>query len=249
MKTISDSVAFFARHPEWKTYHSLGFLGVISDFSPDNFFFASELLNLSSRRDLLSRPLWNTGKLTPDLTGIKAATWTDTAAPSPELRKRLLTFVQQGGLLVTGPKWGNEGTALPEARELFQLRSLGKGRIAVAKADLGDPWTTVVEIESMLSHANEAVKLFNASASGGFTYSGSPDGKRSLVQVLSYASGGRGGGSSDVTAWTRDKYRSAKLWTIDRAEPVSLTVVPCEDGGTEYHLPTMPAYIAMELEA
>ncbi|MEO8597762.1 MAG: hypothetical protein ABI759_30860 [Candidatus Solibacter sp.] len=247
MKSISDAIGFFDKHREWQAFRSLGVVGVMSDFSPDNYDFASEVLNLASRRDMLFRVLSNPARQTPDLTGLKAALWADTAAPPAAVVKRLVTFVEQGGLLVTGPGWGAEGKSLGNTHERFDVRTLGKGRIAVSKAALADPWEFVVDAELLLSHANNVVKLFNASASGGFNYSGSPDGKRALVQLLSYSTYGRA--SEMATAWTRHKYRSARFWTMESAQPVAVPIANCEDGGTEYHLPGVPAYTALELEA
>ena len=245
-KSVSDAVSFFDRHREWRSYRSLGVVGVISDFSGENYDFSGEILNLSSRRDLLCRVLWNLGKGVPDLAGLKAAVWADSAQPSPQVRKSLLSFVQQGGLLITGPKWGTEGTAGASVHRRFDVRALGKGRIAIAKEALSDPWSFVIDVQLLLSRANDVAKLFNASASGGFNYGASPDGKRALLQLLSYSSGGR---SADrATAWTRHKYRRAQLWTIDGAQPTQVEVAECEDGGTEYHLPQMPAYTALDFE-
>jgi hypothetical protein len=65
--------------------------------------------------------------------------------------------------------------------------------------------------------------------------------------LLSYSSGGRGA-STNATAWTRHKYRSAQLWTIDAGRPTPVEVAACEDGGTEYHLPAMAAYTALDFE-
>jgi hypothetical protein len=245
-KSVSDAVSFFDRHREWRSYRSLGVVGVISDFSGENYDFSGEILNLSARRDLLFRVLWNLGQGVPEFAGLKAAVWADSAQPSPQVRKALLSFVQQGGLLVTGPKWGTEGTSGASTHRRFDVRTLGKGRIAVAKEALSDPWAFVIDIQLLLSHANDVAKLFNASASGGFRYTASPDGKRALLQLLSYSSAGRS--SNTATAWTRHKYRSARVWTIDAARPTPVEVAACEDGGTEYHLPPMPAYIALDLE-
>lgn len=246
LKTIWNAVSFFDGHREWKSYRSLGVVGVISDFSGENFDFSGEILNLSSRRDLLYRVIWNLGKGVPDLTGLKAAVWADSAQPSPQVRKSLLSFVQQGGLLITGPKWGAEGTAGASSHRRFDVRTLGKGRIAIAREALSDPWAFVIDIQQLLSHANDVAKLFNASASGGFNYTASPDGKRALLQLLSYSSGGRS--SSNATAWTRHKYRSARLWTLDGEGPTPVEVTASEDGGTEYHLPSMASYVALDFE-
>jgi len=244
-KTVSDAVSFFDKHREWKSYRSLGPVGVISDFSGGNYDFSGEILNLASRRDLLTRVLWNLGKGVPDLAGLKAATWADSAQPSAQVRRSLFSFVQQGGLLVTGPKWGEGGTAGAISHPRFDVRTLGKGRLAVTKADLSDPWTFVIDIQQMLSHANDVAKLFNASASGGYQYAASPDGKRGLLQLLSYSAGRT---TNNATAWTRHKYRTARFWTLDSAQATPIEPVACEDGGTEYHLPPMPAYTALDFE-
>ena len=245
LKSISDAVSFFDKHREWKSYRSLGVVGVISDFAGENYDFSGEILNLSSRRDLLVRVLWNLGRGVPDLAGLKAAVWADSAQPAPQVRASLLNFVQQGGLLVTGPKWGTQGTPGTSVHPRFDVRTLGKGRIASAKEALGDPWSFVADVQVLLSRANDVAKLFNATASGGFHYTASPDGKRALLQLLSYSAGRT---TSNATAWTRHKYRSAQLMTIDGARPTPVEIAACEDGGTEYHLPPVPSYTALDLE-
>jgi hypothetical protein len=254
-KSVSDTAAFFEKHREWKSYRLLGGVGVMSDFTGNNYDFSGEVLNALSRRDLLFRVLYSLGKNAPDLAGLKAVTWADSAQPAAQLRKALLSFVEQGGLLVTGPKWGTEGKSVPNAHPRYDVRALGKGRLAIAKGDTGDAWSFVTDMQDLLSHANDYAKLFNASASGGMNYSGSRDGKRALLQLLSYASYGRpnmAGGSvslaSMATAWTRDKYRSARAWTIGAVQPAPVEVAACEDGGTEYHLPPIPAYMALDFE-
>jgi hypothetical protein len=246
LKSIWDAVSFFDKHREWKSYQSLGLLGVISDYKGDNYEFSGEILNLSSRRDLLYRVLYNDGKTLPNLAGLKALTWADPTPPSAALRKALLGFVQQGGMLVTGAKWGSEGTATKIEHPRFDLRTLGKGRLAVSKDDLTDPWTFVGDVEVLLSHKSDLAKLFNASASGGFQYGASPDGKKGLLQLLQYSTGART--TNNATAWTRHKYRKAQVWGIESAQPKAVEPVACEDGGTEYHMPPMSSYTAVEFE-
>jgi hypothetical protein len=263
---LSNAVAFFAKHPEWKSYRSLGAIAVVSDFAGENYDFSGELLNALTRRDLLCRALCDTGKELPALTGVKTVLRADTAAPSAAVRKSLLAYVEQGGLLVVSSKWGSDGRPVPNASADFGMRTLGKGRIAAAKQDTGDPWEFVTKAQGFISHADDVAKLFNGSASGGFTYTSSPDGKRALLALLSYANyggGGRGAGrgmgagggapatvplSSLATAWTRHKYRNAQLWTLEADGPTKVEVAPCEDGGTEYHLTAMSAYLALDFE-
>ncbi len=263
---LANAAAFFSKHAEWKSYRSLGAIAVVSDFAAgDNYDFSGEMVNALTRRDLLCRALCDAGKALPALTGVKTVFRGDATAPSAAVRQSLLAYVEQGGLLVAGSKWGSDGKSVPNANADFDMRTLGKGRIAVAKEDTTDPWEFVTKAQSFISHADDVAKLFNASASGGFTYANSPDGKRALLALLSYANyGGRGGPgrgpnagagapasvplSSLATAWTRHKYRSAQLWTLEAAAPAKVEVAPCEDGGTEYHLPLMSAYLALDFE-
>ena len=245
-KAVSDAISFFERHRDWKSYQPLGIVGVMSDFSGDNYDFSGEILNLMARRDLPFRVLWSGKPGSPALGGLKALVCADSEQPAAQARRSILSFVEQGGLLVTGPKWGPEGTPGAGAHARFEVRALGKGRIAVAKEDLADPYQLVMDAQTLLSYSNEVAKLFNASASGGFHYTASPDGKRALLQLLTYATAGRA--ANLATAWTRRKYRGAQVWTIDAAGPGPVQQAACEDGGTEYHLPPMPAYAALDLE-
>lgn len=261
---LVSAVSFFQKHPEWRPYKSLGAIGVVSDFEGDNYDFGGEILNALSRRDNLCRAYCDTGKALPSLAGVKIVLRGDAQAPSAAVKASLLAYVQQGGLLVTGPKWGLSGVAAGGSSPSFNVRALGKGRIAIAKEDLGDAWDFVTKAQAFMRQADRTAKLFNASASGGFRYSGSADGKRALLQILSYANyGGRGRGmgmgagagaqttvplNTLATAWTRDKYRAARIWTLEGSGPAVVEVAKCDDGGTEYHLPAMSAYLALDLE-
>lgn len=245
-KSISDTVSFFEKHRDWRSYRPAGVVGVISDFAGNNYDFSSELLNLLSRYDLVFRALVNSARSSLDLTGLKAAIWADSSQPTAQQRKGLLSFVEQGGLLLTGSKWGSEGRSVVNAHPRFDVRTLGKGRVAVAKDGASDPYQFTVDTQELLSHRNDVAKIFNGNASGGIHYSASSDGKRALLQLLSYSTYGRS--TNNATAWTRDKYKSARLWTIEAAQAVPVNVAACEDGGTEYHLPPIPSYLALELE-
>ena len=126
-KQIAAAARFFQEHAEWKGYRSLGLVGVVSDFTGADFEMSGEILNLMARRDLLFRVIWKSQAAAPPqpanrgpagdpaqpFTGLKALVYADAAAPDPALRRKLTEFVQQGGLLITGPEWGAQGKPAP----------------------------------------------------------------------------------------------------------------------------------------
>ena len=248
-KTTAAAAAFFEKHREWRAYRSLGLVGVISDFTGEHFDLSGELLNLMARRDLLFRVIWKSQALAQPFTGLKALVYADNTPPAPELRKKIVAFVEQGGLLIAGPKWGPEGKAGAVASHpRFDMRALGKGKLAVATEDMVDAYQVVSDAQVLVSHANDLVRYYNSSSSGCTVYTASPDGKKVLMQGLSYASARQGG---LMSVWVERKYRSARVWSIDAAEPAPIGATPAEDfSGEEYHMPTTASqgYVALEFE-
>jgi len=246
---IGATIAFFGRHAAWQTFRPRGVFGVVSDFTGDNYDMSGEILNLAARRNLQFRVIWKSQAIEQAFTGLKALIYADQAAPEGPLRRKLMDFAQQGGLLITGPKWGLEGTPTdPGFDTQFAVRNFGKGRLAVAKGDLTDAYQVAVDAQFLVSHANDLVKVYNSSSSGCTLVMGSPDGKRTLVQVLAFATGR---GSSARTVWVREKYRTASLWSIGAAAPLRIEPVPADEYfGVECQIPaTVPGYFALEFEA
>jgi hypothetical protein len=245
---IVAAAGFFERHREWRSYQPLGLVGVISDFEGNNSAMSGEILNLMARRDLLYRVIWKAQAMAQPFTGLKVLVYADEAQPAPELRRKILQFVEQGGLLVTTSRWGREGKSANEAHPRFDVRALGKGRLAVSKEELMDPYELAGDTQILLSHGNDLMKFFNSSSSGCTQYATSPDGRKALLQGISYASGR--GGSGPKILWVRQRYSSARMWLMDAAQAVSIEQKPAEDySGSEYHLPAeAQAYLAVEFE-
>jgi hypothetical protein len=245
-KEIAAAAAFFRAHADWKSYQSLGLVGVISDFAGDDFGLTGEILNLMARRDLLFRVFWKSQALQQSFTGLKALLYADQTLPDQVLRRKIRDFMEQGGLFITGPAWGKEGRpAPPDFETQFDVRAVGKGRLAVARKTIDDPYQVAIDTQLLLSHRNDLVKIYNGASSGCTRYAISPDGKTALLQCLSYAERGWGGLR---TIWVRDLYQSARLWTIG-APPVALDQHPSDDYiGVEYHLPANApqTYVAIE---
>jgi hypothetical protein len=251
-KDIASAAGFFKDHPDWKSYRSLGLVGVISNFAGSDFDLTGEILNLMARRDLLFRVIWKSQAMAQAMpqpfTGLKALIYADAALPEQPLRRKITDFVEQGGLLITGPAWGKAGTpAPPDFQTQFDVLAVGKGRLAVARNAIDDPYQLAGETQLLLSHRNDLVKIYNSPSSGCTRYTASPDGKTALLQCLSYADGRRAGLR---TIWVRDRHPSTRLWTIE-APPVTLDAHTSEDyAGVEYHLPAnaTQAYLALEFE-
>jgi hypothetical protein len=247
-KQIASAAGFFEKHSEWKSYASLGCVGVISDFAGDNYDLSGEILNLMARRDLLFQVIWKEQALQQSFDRLKALVFADKEQPVPALRQKMLQFIEQGGLLMTGPHWGREGKpAVMDFDTQFEVRAYGKGRIAVAREELSDPYQIAVDAQLLLSHRHDLIKIYNGSSSGCNRLTAAPDSRTALLQTLSYATS-RAGGLR--TFWLRDRYRSAQVWTIG-AEPVVLQGKPSEDyEGMEYHMPAtlQQSYVALEFE-
>ena len=251
-KQITTAARFFRDHAGWRSYRSLGLVGVISDFNGPNFEMSGEVLNLMARRDLLFRVIWKSQTAAQPFTGLKALLYADAAAPDAALRRKITDFVQQGGLLISGPEWGAQGKpAPPDFPTQFDVRVLGKGRLAVARQAISDPYQVAVETQLLLSHRYDLVKIYNAPSSGCTRFTAPAEGRKALLQCVSYADGGRGGGSGLRTIWIREQFAKARLWGIG-IDPVSIGAEPSEEyTGMEYHLPTTAprSYLALEFEA
>src|SRR5258708_1910411 len=103
-KSITAAAGFFAAHKAWAAYVPEAVVGVISDFAGKNEFLIRELLNLLARSGQHYRI--NIKDRTQPFTGLRALIYADAEPPSTSLRKQILAFVDAGGLLITGPKWG-----------------------------------------------------------------------------------------------------------------------------------------------
>ena len=245
-KEIANTAAFFDQHREWNSYSPLGVVGVISDFTGENYDMSGEILNLMARRDLLFRVIWKSQVMEMPFNGLKALIYADVEPPSSELRQKMLAFVKQNGLLVTGHQWGPEGTSTgADVHPRYDVRNYGKGRLAVAKEELYDPFQVAADAQILLSHSNDLMKLYNLGSSGCSQYTASPDGETELLQLMNYSSRRRG---DLITVWTQRNYTKAQLWTIEQARPVPLRQMAAENGGIEFQLPSMPSYGALEFE-
>ena len=241
---LKAAAGFFDRHAAWADYRARGVLGVVSDFSGDNEFLSSETLNLLSRANQQYRVLPKqtfTGDACRDL---RALLYFDAQPPSAELRRQLEALVHDGRLLIAGPQWGG-GPGSPAGRQEYpnyELRTYGKGRVAVARTEPDDPYMLVNDAVLLLSHRYELLRFFNVGAVGSYL-AAPPEGGGVLLQLVFYATQG----PRDATVWVAGRYGAARLWTLDGTASRPLEVHPVR-GGVEVHLPPASEYAALELE-
>lgn len=240
-KDLIAAMRFFSAHKEWSAFPPHALVAIVSDFSGPNEFLSQELLNLTARRHqpykILEKKTLNPGSLA----GLREVVLVDAEPPTENLRKTLLAFVERGGLLVAGPKWGAGGTASRETHPRFELRLLGKGRIAIAKTEPDDPFLLAGDAQVLLSHRYDLVRMFN-SGSIGSHFTMAPDG-RGLVHLVNYT----GRPSHDlISVRVAGNWRAARLWSPDRPDSRALQ---CElgRGYIEVHPPPIAAYGAIEL--
>jgi len=242
---VVAAARFFDTHKEWVNYMPEGVIGVVSDFAGEHLFLSGETLNLLSRANQQYRVMLR-GKTSADSwKGLRAVLYVDPEPPSGELRRELESLVRGGVLLIAGPTWGSLAGALARDQELprYTIHAIGKGRIAIAKAEPADPYVLASDAILLMSHRYELVRFFNAGAlSSHLTVS--PGRKSALLHLLSYANRG----PEDASLRVAGRYRSAKLWTADRPDPRRLEV-HAEKDGVELHLPPLSQYAAAELEA
>jgi hypothetical protein len=129
-----------------------------------------------------------------------------------------------------------------EEHPRYAARTLGKGRLAIAKADPDDPYVLANDSALLISHRYELLRFWNGGAVGSFL-TVAPDRKRAVAHLLFYA--GRGPDHASVRIVGR--YRKASLWTLDRPAPLPVEMEIQKDA-VELHLPAVSQYAAAELE-
>jgi hypothetical protein len=240
-KAIAGAVAFFERHRAWTSLEPLGVVGVVSDFAGPNELTNQEILNLLGRRNLAYRIIEKSAAATASLAGFHALINVDEGAPAPALRRRLLAFVERGGLLMVGGAWGPEGKPAGMNHPRVDVCRLGKGQIAICKSSPPDPFMIARDVHMLLGRTYDVARFFNLSAYLSYC-TASPGQTQELVQIVSFAIRF----ANDATAWVPGKYASARLWSLDSAGPSTVEMVS-ENGGTSLYLPPVPVYAGIEL--
>jgi hypothetical protein len=243
-KEIAGAAGFFAMRKQWAAYIPEAIVGVVSSFVGDDEFLGQELLNLIGRSNQQYAVLEKTKLPEAAFRGLRAVIYVDGQPPSAELRRQILDFVSAGGLLITGPKWGPPpGTPARDEHPGYAMRSLGKGRVAVSKAEPDDPYVLANDSAVLISHRHELLRFFNGGAVGSYL-TVAADRKRAVAHLLFYADRG----PDHVSVRIAGRWRKASLWTPERGQPGPVEMEIQKDA-VELHLPAVAQYAAAELEA
>jgi hypothetical protein len=205
---------------------------------------AGKALNLLNRRQIQFEILDRRDALTNPVTGLKALLWIDDDVPSADQLPHLLSFVEQGGLVIASKYWGRR--RLPSRREdsLFgyDIYDLRNGRIVVASDGFSDPYLLARNTHLLVGRENDLARLYNPGTTNCYTSIG-PDHRKELVQIVNYAKTS----AQYVSLWMSKKAEGAKLWSPNSSAPNSLGGIP-ENGGTNFELPELSVNCAVEIE-
>jgi len=243
--TIGRSLAFFGQHRAWSSYVPAGQLGVVSDYRGTNEFLSFEMLNLLARQGSLYRILEKDAALQAPFDGLDAVVYVDEGRPAEDLARKLYAFAEGGGTLVTPPGWEERGVHDSEAwPPRFRVFRYGRGRLAAAREEVGDPQVLAEDAQLLMSHRNDRLRVFNA-GTGLFHYATSGDGRAGVLHAFLFPTPYR---RPPMTVWFRQPWAEARAWLVDAKEamPAGRTAV---EPGVEFHLPPVPVYCALEVFA
>ena len=241
---MCDAVAFFESHREWGAFRPQGILGVISDFRGENEYLSGEVLNLLNRRQVQFQILERSRWLSAPTEALKAILWLDKDTPNAEQHSKLLAFVRQGGLVIAPAYWGP-----PEVKPTkkdpslqYKMYNIGTGQIAVAEEGFQDPYQVAVDAHLLVSRRKDLVRLYNPATTNCLS-SIDPGSRKRLVQVLNYSSKP----AYFVTLWVNTRAGSARLLKPGTKDALTIQGVAAAPG-TDFNLPPIPVYCALEFE-
>lgn len=244
-RSITRTLAFFETHKNWRTWQPMGVLGVLSDFAGPNEFLSMEALNLLSRRQLPVRIFDKSRVGAWAWDGVKSILYADREPPAPDLRQKLLAFVRSGGLLICPPACSMliPGSPGVENHPRFHVYRMERGRAAIAKTDFDDPYVLAADAHVLLGRRHDVIRTWNA-GSIVLHCTAAPRGGRAIIQLVSYTHRP----TEFVTVGAAGRWRSARFFSLGSDNPALLK--PAAAGGmTEFHLPSLSVYGALELEA
>ncbi len=236
VQNIGSSLAFFAKHPEFREDIPYGTVGIILDVAGKNLENSEEFLNLVARRQIPYHVIDRARLTAASLDGLRAVLAFDLAPPTEAERKILRDFASQGGLVLGGPSWGEA----PKDQS-YAVASVEQGEVAVYKDEVPDPQSVARDLNDLLTTPDFGVSIFNAPSVIPYV-STNEAGNRMVIQMVNYA----GAPADTISIWLTQKFQAARLLIPDRA-PVDL---PLKRRGSriEVEISELPVYGALILE-
>jgi len=242
---IGRGLAFFRKQRAWTGYVPVGQIGVVSDYAGTNEFLSFEVLNLLARQGGLFRILETRRAPETSLHGLDAVLYVDEAPPGGDLARQLYAFAEAGGTLITPPGWEERGTRDDGVwPSRFRVSRHERGRVAVAREDLADPYQLVEDARLLTSHRHDRLRVFNP-GTGQFHYAASGDGRAGVLHTLLYDTPNP---RLPMSVWFREPWAQAGAWSID-GEATATARRTAVEPGVEFHPPPLPVYFALELSA
>jgi hypothetical protein len=242
---MAQGLAFFEAHRDWTGYVPEGQLGVVSDYAGGDEFLSFEVLNLLARQGSLYRILDKRRALAASFDGLDAILYVDSTAPESALAAKLDAFADAGGTLIAPAFWPARGAPDDSAWfPRFRVLRTGRGRLAVARAEVADPYVLADDAQLLMSHRHDRVRVFNPGTAQ-FHYVLGIDGRGGILHALRLDEPDP---RQPLTLWFERPWTRARVWTPagPDATPVRRTAA---ERGVEFSLATLPGYSALELFA
>lgn len=242
---IARGIGFFEAHRDWVGYLPEGQLGVVSDYAGADEFLSFEVLNLLSRQGSLYRILDKPKALAASLDGLDAILFVDSAPPEPALAAELDAFADAGGTLIAPAFWPARGAPDDSAWfPRFRVFRTGRGRLAVARAELADPYVLADDAQLLMSHRYDRLRVFNPGTAQ-FHYALRTDGRGAILHALRLDEPDP---RQPLTAWFERPWTRARVWTPAGPDATEVKRTAPERG-VEFSLAALPGYSALELFA
>lgn len=243
-RRLNSTLAWWAQRREISQWQTLARLLVISDFAGVNAYPATEFLNLAARRNLPWQAVLPK-RAASALRGMAAAVYVDEQPLEGELLRLLTDFVGSGGLLLCLKEAAAAVRGLEpsgQAHPRFEIRQLGRGRIAMSARGWEDPYLMAQDAHLLMSRRHDVIRLFNPGSILAWP-AVSPDRRRLRVHLINYS---RHGAAHDVAVQTWREVKRAWI-EMPKAERRPAPVRR-EAGGWEIPLGSFDTYCGVEME-
>ena len=221
-------------------------LAVVSDFAGANEFLGREFLNMADRRNLAYHIAPKSSAVTQLANPPATVIYLDEEAPGAQLAATLKQTANGGALLIASKQsgigaWGDAPAPAPIPG--YQMRSLGKGRIATPVKAWDDPYVLAAEARILVGRRTDVLRLFNAGSMNAL-YARSNDRSSGFIHLLNYS---RWGSNEQVSVATADDYSSARLLSLEHPTPELVKLNPRKERFCEIPVRSFSVYSAVEL--